>query len=156
MSKQEILQNVYNQLRAYGAVRNRQDFAERIGYNYTCTSAAFNGAERYLNDRFFTRILRAFPQVSEEYIRTGQEPVLILSNEASDEDESQVTGINPFSSNMHRLAGNNEVDLNRVFATLREQQELIRHQQAQTERALEQIDNLIGIIRTLTRNADAK
>ena len=156
MTKQQILQNIYNKLQETGAVRNRQDFAEKIAYNYTCTSAALNGAERYLNDRFFTRVLRAFPQVSESYIRTGQEPILVVGAETSEEVEQQVTGINPYSGDSQRLTGTNVVDMNRVFVTLREQQEFMRHQQAQTDRALEQIDNLIAIIRTLTKNTEVK
>lgn len=156
MTKQQILQNIYNKLQETGAVRNRQDFAEKIAYNYTCTSAALNGAERYLNDRFFTRVLRAFPQVSEAYIRTGQEPILIVGSETDDEVEPQATGINPYTDDLQRLTGNNVVDMNRVFITLREQQEFMQHQQAQTDRALEQIDNLIAIIRTLTKNTEVK
>lgn len=154
MTKQEILQNVYNQLRATGAVRNRQDFAEKIAYNYTCTSAALNGAERYLNDRFFTRVLRAFPQVSEEYIRTGQGPVLAVDAETGEMAGPQATGILPFTVAQPNADGTYPVEVERVLAALGEQQALTRRAQEQTQRALEQVDKLIEIIRSMTGPAE--
>ena len=144
MTKQEILLSIYNQLRVTGAIRNRQDFAEKIGYNYTCTSSALNGTERYLNDRFFTRILRAFPQVSEEYIRTGKGEVLVVELEDGKQLESPSTGILPFSLPCA------SADLEKVLSALKEQQELTRRQQAQTEKVLEEIDKLMELIRTMS------
>ena len=155
MTRQEILQNVFNKLRITGAVRNRQDFAEKIGYNYTCTSAALNGAERYLNDRFFTKVLRAFPQVSEAYIRTGEGPVLVVDTETG---EVAAPPIMPFCPQAQSPAQQQApvpgvtytLDVERILSAIGEQQELTRRQQAQTERALEQVDKLIEIIRTMT------
>ena len=146
MTKQEILQNVYNQLRATGAVRNRQDFAEKIAYNYTCTSAALNGAERYLNDRFFTRVLRAFPQVREDYVRTGQGPVLNVDTETGEVMAPLATGILPFTEQQPTpttQAGTFSVDVEQVLTSIGKQQEL-------TRRAQEQVDKLIEIIRSMT------
>ena len=154
MTKQEILQNVYNQLRASGAVRNRQDFAEKIAYNYTCTSAALNGAERYLNDRFFTRVLRAFPQVSEEYIRTGQGPVLVVDTETGEVAGASPTGILPLTNPAPNPEGAYTVELERVLSALGEQQALTQRAQEQTQRALEQVDKLIEIIRSMTGPAE--
>jgi len=154
MTRQEILQNVYNKLRITGAIRNRQDFAEKIGYNYTCTSAAFNGAERYLNDRFFTRVLKAFPQVSDEYIRTGQGDILAVDAETGEVYEPVTTGIMPFTQPQQRPAGTHTVDLEKVLEAIGEQQELTRRQQEQTDKALEQIDKLIEIIRTMSAEGD--
>ena len=154
MTKQEILQNVYNQLRATGAVRNRQDFAEKIAYNYTCTSAALNGAERYLNDRFFTRVLRAFPQVSEEYIRTGQGPVLYVDTETGDVAGASPTGILPLTDPTPAPDATYTVELERVLAALGEQQALTQRAQEQTQRALEQVDKLIEIIRSMAGPAE--
>ena len=148
MTKQEILQNIYKQLRLTSAIRNKQDFAEKIGYNYTCTSSALNGNERYLNDRFFTRILRAFPQVSEEYIKTGQGDVLIIGLEKGELLESPLTGILPLSS--HNPSTNAPVDLRMVLHALEVQQELTRRQQAQTETILEELNKLIELIRTIS------
>ena len=150
MTKQEILQTIYNKLRFTGAVRNRQDFAEKIGYNYTCTSAALNGAERYLNDRFFTKVLRAFPQVSESYVRTGQGPVLVVDAETGEVFQQQSTGIQPYCPPAQPNQTVHAVDMEQVLAAIGEQQELTRRQQMQTEKALEQIDKLIEIIRSMS------
>ena len=152
MEKNEILQNIYNKLRFSGAVRSKQDFAERIGYNYTSTSAAFNGAERYLNNRFFTRILRAFPQVNEEYVRTGEGEILIAV-EGDGDGEQQGTGIIPLTERQHGQKVH--IDMEKVLAAINEQQELTKRQQVQTEKALDQIDKLIEIIRTMS-NLDEK
>lgn len=147
MTKQEILVNIYNKLRINGAVRNRQDFAEKIGYNYTCTSAALNGVDRYLNDRFFTRILLAFPQVSENYIRTGLGDVLTDEMGNGVEYQQSPTGIVPLTTTRGETTENTE----RFLAVISEQQELMRRLQEQTDKALEQMDALIDIIRTITR-----
>lgn len=155
MTRQEILQNVFNKLRITGAVRNRQDFAEKIGYNYTCTSAALNGAERYLNDRFFTKVLRAFPQVSEAYIRTGEGPVLVVDTETGEVMEPPIMPFCPQAQSPAQQQApvpgvTYRLDVDRILAAIGEQQELTRRQQAQTERALEQVDKLIEIIRTMS------
>ena len=151
MTKQEILLNVFNKLRVTGAIRNRQDFAEKIGYNYTCTSAALNGVQRYLNDRFFTRILMAFPQVNETYLRTGTGEIFTVDPETGEVYEPKSTGIMPMGT--PRPAGDNAERAGQVERTIElitQQQELTRRQQEQTDRALEQVDKLIEIIRTMS------
>lgn len=153
VSRQEILQSIYNKLKFTGAVRSRQDFAEKISYNYTCTSAAFNGMERYLNDRFFTRILKAFPQVSEEYVRTGVGEVLIADPETGEVYGMSGTGIQPLTTPRTR---GNDTDVDRALQAIEAQTELMRNQQRQTEKALEQIDRLIEIIQTMTGTAIEK
>lgn len=149
MTRQEILQNIYTKLRAIGAVRSRQDFAQKIDYNYSATSSAFNGAERYLNDRFFTRILKAFPQVSETYIRTGVGDILLPDPETGEEPQNTGTGILPLTDTVQV----GTVDLDKVIAALGEQQALTKKQQEQTDKALEQIDKLIKIIQTMKEGA---
>ena len=148
MTKQEILQNVYTKLRFTGAVRSRQDFAEKIGYNYSCTSAAFNGAERYLTDRFFTRILRAFPQVRDSYIRTGEGDVLNCSLE----NQVKRTGIYPYTDeqDIQNPSTVYDSEIKSLMAALLEQQAITKREQEQTAKALEQIDKLIDIIRKLS------
>ena len=146
MTKQEILMNIYNKLRVTGAIRTRQDFAEKIGYNYSCTSAALNGVERYLNDRFFTRILKAFPQVSEDYVRTGEGQVLEADPDTGEVLERTGSGIVPLTDPRPTATAMVE----RMLDVLNEQQSLMRRQQEQTETALEQTSRLIEIIRTMT------
>lgn len=147
MSKQEILMNIYNKLRITGAIRTRQDFAEKIGYNYSCTSAALNGVERYLNDRFFTRILKAFPQVSEDYVRTGEGSVLAADPETGEVYEKTGSGIVPLTDPRPNAPS---AMVERMLDALTEQQALMHRQQEQTDKALEQIESLIGIIRAIT------
>ena len=147
MSKQEILMNIYNKLRITGAIRTRQDFAEKIGYNYSCTSAALNGVERYLNDRFFTRILKAFPQVSEDYVRTGEGSVLAADPETGEVYEKTGSGIVPLTDPRPNAPS---AMMERMLDALTEQQALMHRQQEQTDKALEQIESLIGIIRAIT------
>ena len=147
MSKQEILMNIYNKLCITGAIRTRQDFAEKIGYNYSCTSAALNGVERYLNDRFFTRILKAFPQVSEDYVRTGEGSVLAADPETGEVYEKTGSGIVPLTDPRPNAPS---AMVERMLDALTEQQALMHRQQEQTDKALEQIESLIGIIRAIT------
>lgn len=147
ITKQEILQTIYNKLRFAGLIRSKQDFAEKIGYNYTCTSAAMNGAERYLNDRFFTRILRAFPQVSEQYIRTGEGPVFAVDPETGEVFDNPTTGIQPLTTPNKNAIGD---ELARALATIESQKELIRRQQDAMEKAMVQNDKLLDIIKAIS------
>lgn len=75
MSRQEILVNVYTQLRNAGFVYNKGDFAHQLNYDPCHISSAFSGS-RTISDKFLARIHQVFPQVNEVYLRTGRGSVL--------------------------------------------------------------------------------
>lgn len=70
MTRQEILSNVFFQLRNAGFVYNKGDFARRLHYDPSHMSSIFTGS-RKISNKVFNRILEVFPQVNELYLRTG-------------------------------------------------------------------------------------
>lgn len=144
MSRQEILVNVFTKLKLAGVIGSKREFSQAMDYNYTCLSAAMNGDERYLTDRLFKRIQRAFPNVNPSYLKSGEGDVLLpgqsmQSNEIGNESPQRET----FTTT---------VDLAKLTEELAQQREITRRAQDQTEKALSQIDQLIEIIRTVTVN----
>ena len=75
MTRQEILSNVFFQLRNAGFVYSKGDFARRLRYDPSHMSSAFSG-NRKISNKVFARILEVFPQVNEVYLRTGMGCVL--------------------------------------------------------------------------------
>lgn len=75
MSRQEILTNVFLQLRTAGFVYNKGDFARRLNYDPCHLSSAFSGS-RSISRKLFNRILEIFPQVNSTYLRSGVGEVL--------------------------------------------------------------------------------
>lgn len=93
MSRQEILVNVFTQLRNAGFVYNKGDFADKLDYNPSYVSSAFSGKRpNNLNAKFFRRILTTFPAVNETYLRTGCGEVLRTNN------ATYASGVLPFAS----------------------------------------------------------
>lgn len=67
-----ILQQIYNALLANEAITSRKDFSEKLGRNYTALSSAMNGKAAFLTEGLARCIIRTFPQVNPEFIRTGE------------------------------------------------------------------------------------
>lgn len=76
MTRQEILTNVFTQLKLAGYVKNKGDFARRLGYDHCHLAGAFSGSKSVSN-KLLSRILEVFPQVNEDYIRFGSGSVLL-------------------------------------------------------------------------------
>lgn len=55
MDKQQRLQNIYEQLLGNGVVRNKKEFAEKIGLNYPGVVSALKGDPRYLTDSLLAK-----------------------------------------------------------------------------------------------------
>lgn len=131
-TKQDILINIYNKLRFAGIVLSRKDFAEKLEYNYTCISSAFGGSERYLNNKFFAKIIKTFPQVNPKYVEEGEGDVLINLDIPVYRETKEV-----------------KVDmemLEKMVALIEKQNERTERALEQTDKALEQVNKLIDII----------
>ena len=59
MSKEEIkckINAIYEELIAKGIIRNKQDFAELVDYNYNGLTQAMNGVERYVTESLLNKV----------------------------------------------------------------------------------------------------
>lgn len=155
MSKREILVTLYNRLQLDGFVDSKKAFAEALDYNYTCLSAAMNGEERYLTDRFFKRILRAYPRLNPDYVWNGRGDIYKPEGEGNAPDAiwpnvtEEVTNPNAAPNPNNHVY---HIDVERFLAEIGEQRELTRKAQEQTEKALAQVDKLIEIIKEVSMN----
>lgn len=56
MGKREQLEQMYRDALGSGRASNKRDFAALVGVNYSNLSAALNGNERYLTERFIQKV----------------------------------------------------------------------------------------------------
>ena len=82
-----------------------------------------------------------------DYVRTGEGQVLAANPETGELYEKTGSGIVPLTDPRPNAPS---AIMERMLDALTEQQALMNRQQEQTEKALEQIESLIGIIRTIT------
>lgn len=90
MTDQELLNKTFLLLQFTDQVSSRKEFAEKIGYDYSNLSNAFNGKGSYLNSTLFSRIETAFPgamekvknQAAEYTIRVQNQTVMLIPHEA--------------------------------------------------------------------------
>lgn len=76
MNRKDILNDVFEKLRYDKILSTKKEFAERIGFDKTNLSSAFNGAEKYLTDSLFNKIADAFPQFNSKWLQTGEGEML--------------------------------------------------------------------------------
>lgn len=127
MRRQEILLNVFTQLRNAGFVCNKGDFAKKLKYNISYVSSAFSGSRPgNLSDKFFQRILATFSAINESYLKTGCGEVL-----RGTAYEGYATGILPFAT----IPG---VPQN-ILEGLRAEQEVLHRRLNQIDRILSQL-----------------
>lgn len=90
MTDQELLNKTFLLLQFTDQVSSRRDFAEKIGYDYSNLSNAFNGKGNYLNSSLFSRIETAFPgammkvqnQAAEYTAKAQTNTVMLIPHEA--------------------------------------------------------------------------
>ena len=76
MDRQNRLIEVYDYLRSRGLVHTKTDFASFLGFGRSSMAAALGGKESYLNDTFFHRICEVCPELSIDYLLTGEGSLL--------------------------------------------------------------------------------
>ena len=80
--RQKRLIEVFEHLRKYFGVYNKTKFAEAVKFGRTSMSAALNGNEDYLTDKFFKSICNVYPGVFNlEYLLTGEGELLTIEEQ---------------------------------------------------------------------------
>lgn len=145
MNKTEILTRVYLALQMAGTVVNKKDFAAQMDTSYANLTSSFRGNETHLTNKFFNKLLLAFPQVNPEFVRNGEEPILLTDSEGKYSRIRKTT---------EEKAGAKLAEFNYdpmlLVGTIIEQNEIIRRSQEQMDKSLSQIDSLIEILRGIT------
>lgn len=107
MDRQNRLIEVYDYLRSRGLVHTKTDFASFLGFGRSSMAAALGGKEPYLTDTFFHRICETCPELSLDYLLTG-EGSLLQPEPADGADSDRVRDL------LERIA-----DLDELVATQR-------------------------------------
>lgn len=160
MKREEILSRIFFALRMKGKVSSKKNFASAIDFNYSCLSAAFSGEERYLTDNLFRRIEHTFPELNRDFIWKGEGSIFtdtpispqlneLLDSAVAEEMEANKQNIGrPAAAEGHE--GNDETtNIALLLTELGEQREMTKRAQANMEKALAQIDQLIEIIKNV-------
>ena len=70
--RQKRLQEVYEHLRRWFGIHTQADFANSMKYSRNAISLALNGNEKYLTDKLFESVCKAYPDTFNlDYLLTG-------------------------------------------------------------------------------------
>lgn len=81
-SKLEQLIAYYTDLRVAGKIRNKKEFAELIGVNYTGLTRAMNGDEQYLTDSLLSRVTAVMTKEEQPVVPVSPDTVPLLPTSA--------------------------------------------------------------------------
>jgi hypothetical protein len=76
-TRQNRLNEVYNDLRSRGIVHTKTDFAAVLHYGRTSMAAALNGSDAYLTDSLFKNVCGKFQYYDLNYLLTGEGRLLL-------------------------------------------------------------------------------
>ena len=94
LDREKRLNEVYEHVHRYFNIHTKGEFADYIKYARAYISSAMNGNEKYLTDKLFDSICKAFPGVFDlDYLLNGQGSLLTVKEEVNNEDTENM--VNP-------------------------------------------------------------
>lgn len=103
-TKQDILKEVYEHLRAYHGLHTQTEFAAALHITRPVLSAAMNGNEAYLTKNLFQKICAAYPGIFNlDYLLTGRGELLMPIARPEGQQVSGIQEVN-YTSNLFDLA----------------------------------------------------
>ena len=96
LDREKRLNEVYEHVHRYFNIHTKGEFADYIKYARAYISSAMNGNEKYLTDKLFDSICKAFPGVFDlEYLLTGKGSLLTIEEEVHNEDLEKLYNPHP-------------------------------------------------------------
>ena len=87
LDREKRLNEVYEHVHRYFNIHTKGEFADYIKYARAYISSAMNGNEKYLTDKLFDSICKAFPGVFDlDYLLTGEGSLLTTEEEVHNEE----------------------------------------------------------------------
>ena len=87
LDREKRLNEVYEHVHRYFNIHTKGEFADYIKYARAYISSAMNGNEKYLTDKLFDSICKAFPGVFDlDYLLTGKGSLLTIEEEVHNQD----------------------------------------------------------------------
>ena len=147
LDREKRLNEVYEHVHRYFNIHTKGEFADYIKYARAYISSAMNGNEKYLTDKLFDSICKAFPGVFDlEYLLTGKGSLLTIEEEVHNEDLEKLYNPQPIdqSSLVNALLASKDetidslksriADLQRTIAdlqrTIADKEEIIKAREA--------------------------
>lgn len=94
LDREKRLNEVYEHVHRYFNIHTKGEFADYIKYARAYISSAMNGNEKYLTDKLFDSICKAYPGVFDlHYLLTGDGQLLTIEEEVKSEDIEKM--VNP-------------------------------------------------------------
>ncbi|MBQ1293474.1 MAG: hypothetical protein IIY21_05515, partial [Clostridiales bacterium] len=96
LDREKRLNEVYEHVHRYFNIHTKGEFADYIKYARAYISSAMNGNEKYLTDKLFDSICKAFPGVFDlDYLLTGKGSLLTIGEEVKNEDIEKMANPQP-------------------------------------------------------------
>ena len=104
LDREKRLNEVYEHVHRYFSIHTKGEFADYIKYARAYISSAMNGNEKYLTDKLFDSICKAFPGVFNlDYLLTGEGDLLTVEEDARNDAIRETFGMIDQSSMMNDL-----------------------------------------------------
>ena len=96
LDREKRLNEVYEHVHRYFNIHTKGEFADYLKYARAYISSAMNGNEKYLTDKLFDSICKAFPGVFDlDYLLTGKGSLLTIEEEVKSEDIEKMANPHP-------------------------------------------------------------
>lgn len=151
LDREKRLNEVYEHVHRYFNIHTKGEFADYIKYARAYISSAMNGNEKYLTDKLFDSICKAFPGVFDlDYLLTGKGSLLTIGEEVKNEDIEKMA--NPQPIDQSSLVNAAFAAKDETIAALRSQLADLRMQLVDKQNVIEAKDQLIDSLKMQINN----
>ena len=151
LDREKRLNEVYEHVHRYFNIHTKGEFADYIKYARAYISSAMNGNEKYLTDKLFDSICKAFPGVFDlDYLLTGKGSLLTIGEEVKNEDIGKMA--NPQPIDQSSLVNAAIAAKDETIAALRSQLADLRMQLVDKQNVIDAKDQLIDSLKMQINN----
>ena len=151
LDREKRLNEVYEHVHRYFNIHTKGEFADYIKYARAYISSAMNGNEKYLTDKLFDSICKAFPGVFDlDYLLTGKGSLLTIGEEVNNEDIEKMA--NPQPIDQSSLVNAAIAAKDETIAALRSQLADLRMQLVDKQNVIDAKDQLIDSLKMQINN----
>lgn len=144
LDREKRLNEVYEHVHRYFNIHTKGEFADYIKYARAYISSAMNGNEKYLTDKLFDSICKAFPGVFNlDYLLTGNGQLLTIQEEVKSEQIEKDSNLQQPSSYADKLIASLEKQVKDKDDQLADKDRIIKllEQKIEVLEAMQHIDS---------------
>lgn len=145
--RQKRLQEVYEHLRRWFGIHTQADFANSMKYSRNAISLALNGNEKYLTDKLFESVCKAYPDTFNlDYLLTGNGELLTKKEPETAPIDKQQDALTYAAIQVGKMMA----DLSNSIASVREFQKKLEEREAHLEHMTTTLTDRIAQLDKLT------